>query len=196
MGIELDLGPLSAVILLLVLRGWLRKMAETDDENSEAEADAGEEGEPKKKSKLLFIIAPVALLLLGGGGYFGASMMGLLGGEKEAELAENAPPPAKPAYYHELPEMVVNLSSKEQRAHYLKMKIALEVADVSVAEAMQPNLPRVLDLFQVYLRELRAQDLEGSQGIYRLKEELLKRINLAVYPSRVNRILFKEIIVQ
>jgi flagellar FliL protein len=76
------------------------------------------------------------------------------------------------------------------------MKIALEVADASVAEAMQPNLPRVLDLFQVYLRELRAQDLEGSQGIYRLKEELLKRINLAVHPSRVNRILFKEIIVQ
>ncbi|GAA6211414.1 flagellar basal body-associated protein FliL [Hyphomicrobiales bacterium 4NK60-0047b] len=171
-------------------------MAETDDENSEA--DAGVEGEePKKKSKLLFIIAPVALLLLGGGGYFGASMMGLLGGsEEEAEMAENTPPPAKPAYYHELPEMVVNLSSKEQRAHYLKMKIALEVADVSVAEAMQPNLPRVLDLFQVYLRELRAQDLEGSQGIYRLKEELLKRINLAVHPSRVNRILFKEIIVQ
>ncbi|MEP3474812.1 MAG: flagellar basal body-associated FliL family protein [Hyphomicrobiales bacterium] len=170
-------------------------MAEADDENSEEEV--GEEGEPKKKSKLLFIIAPVALLLLGGGGYFGASMMGLIGGDEEdTELTENAPPPAKPAYYHELPEMVVNLSSKEQRAHYLKMKIALEVADVSVAEAMQPNLPRVLDLFQVYLRELRAQDLEGSQGIYRLKEELLKRINLAVHPSRVNRILFKEIIVQ
>ncbi len=170
-------------------------MAEADDENSEEEV--GEEGEPKKKSKLLFIIAPVALLLLGGGGYFGASMMGLIGGgEEDTELTENAPPPAKPAYYHVLPEMVVNLSSKEQRAHYLKMKIALEVADVSVAEAMQPNLPRVLDLFQVYLRELRAQDLEGSQGIYRLKEELLKRINLAVHPSRVNRILFKEIIVQ
>lgn len=170
-------------------------MAVTDDINSEAEA--GEEGEPKKKSKLLLIIAPVALLLLGGGGYFAATSMGLLGGGGEnAEMSENAPPPAKPAYYHELPEMVVNLSSKEKRAHYLKMRIALEVSDESVAEAMQPNLPRVLDLFQVYLRELRAQDLEGSQGIYRLKEELLKRINLAVYPSRVNRILFKEIIVQ
>lgn len=169
-------------------------MAETDDENTEA--DAPEEGEPKKKKKLLLILAPVALLLLGGGGYFGASMMGLFDSGESAELADNTPPPPKPAYYHELPEMVVNLSSKEQRAHYLKMKIALEVADASVAEAMQPNLPRVLDLFQVYLRELRAQDLEGSQGIYRLKEELLKRINLAVHPSRVNRILFKEIIVQ
>ena len=182
------------MILLYVLRGWVQEMAETDDENTEA--DATEEGEPKKKSKLLFILAPVALLLLGGGGYFGASMMGLLGGDETEEIVENTPPPPEPAYYHELPEMVVNLSSKEQRAHYLKMKIALEVADASVAEAMQPNLPRVLDLFQVYLRELRAQDLEGSQGIYRLKEELLKRINLAVHPSRVNRILFKEIIVQ
>lgn len=168
-------------------------MAEDDEGASEAEA--GEESAGKSKKKLL-IIAPVALLLLGGGGYFAASSMGLFEGGDEQGVTADAPPPPKPAYYHELPEMVVNLSSKETRAHYLKMVIALEVSDASVAEAMQPNLPRVLDLFQVYLRELRAQDLEGSQGIYRLKEELLKRINLAVHPSRVNRILFKEIIVQ
>ena len=162
-------------------------------ENSEAEGEEGAKGGLKKK---LIILVPVLLVVLGGGGWFAASFMGAFDGGEEVSLQAEAPPPPKPAFYHELPEMVVNLSSKEKRGQFLKMKIALEVADESVAMAMQPNLPRVLDLFQIYLRELRAQDLEGSQGIYRLKEELLKRINLAVHPSRVNRILFKEIIVQ
>ena len=167
---------------------------EENEEAQEAETEGEEGAEPKKSKKLLFILAPIVLLVLGGGGYFAATTFGLLGGSEEVVSTTEQPP--APAYYHELPEMVVNLSSKEKKAHFLKMKIALEVADITVAEALQPNMPRVLDLFQVYLRELRAQDLEGSQGIYRLKEELLKRINLAVHPSRINRILFKEIIVQ
>lgn len=171
-------------------------MADEDDEategGDEAEAEAAKGGGKKK----LLLIAPVVLALLGGGGYFGLSYLGIFDSAEDVAMNGDAPPPPKPAYYHELPEMVVNLNSREARTQYLKMSIALEVADASVAAAIQPNLPRVLDLFQVYLRELRAQDLEGSQGIYRLKEELLKRINLAVHPSRVNRILFKEIIVQ
>lgn len=174
-------------------------MAEEDEETSpeagaEDEAEAAAKSAKRKKTILLAGI-PVLLLIIGGGGWYGLSSMGVFDSAGEVAMTEEAPPP-KPAYYHELPEMVVNLSSKETRGHYLKMKIALEVSDASVAAAMQPNLPRVLDLFQIYLRELRASDLEGSQGIYRLKEELLKRINLAVHPSRVNRILFKEIIVQ
>ncbi len=171
-------------------------MAEDDqDDAAEGEEGSAPEGKQGSKKKLL-ILAPVALLLLGGGGWFAASYFGLLEDNNDMQVGDNRAPPPKPAYYHELPEMVVNLSSKESQTHYLKMVIALEVSDQSVSEALQPNMPRVLDMFQIYLRELRAQDLEGSQGIYRLKEELLKRINLAVHPSRVNRILFKEIIVQ
>lgn len=173
-------------------------MADEDQVEDGGEQAVDEDAKAAGKSKkMLRLIAPVlAVLVLGGVGWFGASYLGFFESSGEVELTERPAVPVKPAFYHELPEMIVNLSSKESRSQYLKMKIALEVSDESVAVAMQPNLPLVLDLFQVYLRELRAQDLEGSQGIYRLKEELLKRINLAVHPSRVNRILFKEIIVQ
>ena len=54
----------------------------------------------------------------------------------------------------------------------------------------------MVDAFQVYLRELRKSDLEGSAGIYRLKEELRRRVNLAIYPAKIDSILFKEILVQ
>ena len=46
------------------------------------------------------------------------------------------------------------------------------------------------------LRELRPSDLDGSAGLYRLKEELTRRVNVAIAPSRINAVLFKEIIVQ
>ena len=82
------------------------------------------------------------------------------------------------------------------RAQYLKAKIVLEVTDQKVAEEIKPVLPRVLDSFQTYLREMRSSDLEGSAGLYRVRDELTRRVNLAVAPSKINAVLFKEIVVQ
>ena len=78
----------------------------------------------------------------------------------------------------------------------MKLTIALEVADEEVMTEIQPRLAKVVDAFQVYLRELRKSDLQGSAGIYRLKEELRRRINVAIYPQQVDSILFREILVQ
>ena len=76
------------------------------------------------------------------------------------------------------------------------MSIALELSDASLVNAIEPNMPRVLDIFQIYLRELRVADLEGSAGLFRLKAELQRRINLAIYPAQIEAVLFREIIVQ
>ena len=72
----------------------------------------------------------------------------------------------------------------------------LELPDQKMIEQIQPIMPRVMDAFQTYLRELRPSDLDGSAGLYRLKEELTRRINASTSPSRINAVLFKEIVVQ
>ena len=96
-----------------------------------------------------------------------------------------------------LPPMTVNLNDDGAPGdQFLKLTVALEVADEAVMKDIQPRLAKVVDAFQVYLRELRKSDLEGSAGIYRLKEELRRRINVAVFPAQVDGILFKEILVQ
>ncbi len=46
------------------------------------------------------------------------------------------------------------------------------------------------------MRELRPSDLNGSAGLFRLKEELTKRVNLALAPNQVNAVLFKEVVIQ
>lgn len=122
-------------------------------------------------------------------------MMGFIGGNSETVGEADAPPP-KPAYFLDLPDVTVNLNSNERRASYLKISIALELSDQSAAGAIEPLMPRIMDAFQVYLREVRMSDLEGSAGVYRLKEELRRRINLSVYPAKVDAVLFKELLIQ
>jgi flagellar FliL protein len=142
--------------------------------------------------KYLLIGAGALVLLLGGGG---ASYFFLLRGPAPEPVP--AAPVAKPAVFVDLPEVIVNLSSSGgERTQYLKVKIVLELADQTMIQQIQPVMPRVMDAFQTYLRELRSTDLDGSAGLYRLKEELTRRVNAAIAPNRINAVLFKEIVVQ
>ncbi len=163
--------------------------AQPDFDNIDADASGdSEEEKPKGKRKLLIFAAAGILVLglLGGGAYM---FMG--SSDEGTETVETDPP-----VFFELPEMTVNLSSVDQRPQFLRVQIALEMKDEDTREAVQEVLPRVLDAFQVYLRELRSTDLEGSAGIYRLKEELVRRVNLAIHPAEIDNVVFKEIIVQ
>lgn len=170
--------------------------AEGDDENEDGdEEDGGGKKKLSGKTIVLFVVLP--LLLLGGGGA-AAFFLGVFDSappmEENVETA--AIVPEKPKFYYDLPEILVNLNSRKRSSQFLKLHVSLEISNKEVSETLEPQLPRILDTFQIYLRELRSEDLEGSAGVYRLKEELLRRINLAITPQRVDRILFKEIIVQ
>jgi flagellar FliL protein len=146
---------------------------------------------PKSKLQLMILIV-VILAVLGGGAAAYFFMFGKKADEQHAEV-----PPPKPPSFVEVPELLVNLvGSPGDRVQYLKVKIVLEVKEEKQVEAIKPSLPRVSDIFQTYLRELRPSDLNGSAGLFRLKEELTKRVNAALAPSQVSAVLFKEIVVQ
>lgn len=167
-------------------------------EKKEADAPAADgAGAGKSKKKLMIMIGGgVAVLLIGGG--VAAFFLGLFGGKPKEAGGDPAHPMAqvKAAMFVDLPEMVVNLSSVDQHATFLKLKVSLEVSQKETIDKIQPVLPRVLDAFQVYLRELRSTDLEGSAGTFRVKEELQRRVNIAIYPARIEAVLFKEIMIQ
>jgi flagellar FliL protein len=161
------------------------------------EVEADEEA-PAAKRKLplkLIIIAAAALVVVAGGGT--GAYLALSGGSKEkTQEAKGQGSAPRAVAFLDLPDMLVNLSGTGERTQYLKMKIVLEVPDQALIAQIQPVMPRVMDAFQTYLRELRASDLEGSAGLYRLKEELTRRVNAAIEPARINAVLFKELLVQ
>jgi flagellar FliL protein len=161
-----------------------------DEDGGEGGADSADAA--PKKGKLKLIIAAIGFLAILGGG---AGWFFFMRGHGEEAHAE-APPP-KPPSFVEVPDMMVNLvGAPGERVQYLKVKLVLEVKEEKQVEAIKPSLPRVTDLFQTYLRELRPSDLNGSAGLFRLKEELTKRVNSALTPNQVSAVLFKEIVVQ
>lgn len=163
-----------------------------------AEAELETETPAKKGIPKLFIIigAAIVVVLLGGVGvFFFMSSSAPTEASADAHGAASAPA-AHNTFVFNLPPMTVNLSTDDGSTAFMKLTIALEVADEHMMTEIQPRLPRVVDAFQVYMRELRKSDLEGSAGVYRLKEELLRRVNIAIYPAHVQSVLFKEILVQ
>ena len=164
-----------------------------DNEQAEGAAAEAAEPAPKPKGKLKLMIAVVGVLVILGGGT--ATWFMFFRSHGEETHAEAAPP--KPPSFIEVPEMMVNLvGSPGERVQYLKVKLMLEVKEEKQIEVIKPSMPRVTDLFQTYLRELRPTDVNGSAGLFRLKEELTKRVNAALSPSQINAVLFKEVVIQ
>jgi flagellar FliL protein len=162
------------------------------DNEAEGATETTEAPAPKGKFKLM--VAVVAVLAIAGGG---ATWFFFLRHHGEEMHAEAAAPPPKPPSYVEVPDMLVNLIGLPgERVQYLKVKIVLEVKEEKQVEAIKPSLPRVTDIFQTYLRELRPSDLNGSAGLFRLKEDLTRRVNAAVSPNQVSAVLFKEVVIQ
>ena len=182
--------------------------AALEDEEAAAAGEDGEfpegaEGESsgrkfgKKKLILFAAIGLVVLLGAGAGVYFSGLLGG--GGHKEAATAEsgeaeNAAPIT--AHYLDLDEMVITLGGVGRKSSFLKMRLSLELASPEDEIRIKAIMPRIIDNFQVFLRELRIEELQGSQGLYRVKEELLRRVNAAAYPTKVRDVLFREMLVQ
>ena len=104
--------------------------------------------------------------------------------------------PAVNATFYPIPDIIVNIQTPDGTPAYLKLSVSLEVERPDAAAIIEPVLPRVVDQFQTYLRELRVEDIRGSAGVMRLKEELLRRVNLALAPLPVRDVLLREMIVQ
>lgn len=171
-------------------------LEEVDDEES---AEGEQEGSSRKKLSgkklVLFIVLPIFVAGAGAAGvYYSGLADTYLGIEKTA--GEEEAVVFKKAVFFDLPEMLVNLNSSGRRTNFLKINISLELEEESDIQNLESLMPRIVDGFQIYLRELRVDDLRGSAGMYRLREDLLRRINEVAKPIRINDILFKEMLIQ
>jgi flagellar FliL protein len=191
--------------------------------HDEEEGEGGEAPARKKfsgKKLVLFIILPLLLILGGAAAAFFAGVFTPAEtqaeedphGEAKPDAHGKADPHAKadahgaPAAGHgdpgaggvffKVPDMVVNLNSTGRRPSFLKISVSVEVGREEDLPEIEKVVPRIVDNFQVYLRELRLEDLRGSAGIYRLREELLTRLVIAAQPVQVRDVLFREMLIQ
>jgi flagellar FliL protein len=147
------------------------------------------------KGKLILLAVPVVLLLAGAGLWFSGILPHVLGMDKHDEHAAEAAKPVLPSYI-DVPEMVANLNSNARKPTYVKLLARIEVPKPEDVEKVKAALPRLQDMMQTYLREMRPEEFRGSAGTYRLREELLTRANAAVAPAKVSDVLFTQMLVQ
>lgn len=187
------------------------------DAEPEGEVEGVEEGGKKKPPlKLLIIAGAAAVLVLGGGGAGAFFLMkpkpeaagehgkkaekkkkddGHGGGGKAEAGAATVKEGPDGVIFYTLPDIVVNMQTADGRPTFLKLKLTLELSDEGAVEVLNPNLPRLRDMFQTFLRELRPEDLTGSQGSYQLRMEILRRVNLVIAPTKVNKVLIEEMLI-
>ena len=169
-----------------------------DDEGGGGEGEKSSKG-PDLKKLILLVVLPL-LLVIGAvaGVYFSGLADPVLkmfsGAPKEEKDAVQVP--ISMAVFYDLPDMLVNLNSTSKKQSYLKIKVSLELNGQPDVQRVEQVLPRIIDNFQVYLRELRVEDMQGAAGMYRLREELLARVNAIVRPAKVGDVLFREMLIQ
>lgn len=157
------------------------------------------------KKLILFIILPLLLILGGAAGLYFAGIIGPHekkeaakegAGEKAADHDSKAEADTGPGYYYDLPDIVINMNDTGNKSRYLKLSMSFELPSKADEAKLEAVMPRITDNFQTYLRELRVDDLRGSAGIYRLRQELLTRVRTAADPVIIRDVLFREILVQ
>lgn len=171
------------------------------DDNDQSSGDGLEEKEGGLNTKKLLIFVGIPLLIIGGGvtAYLTGALDKYLHKEEVVEASDQDVAQEKAnleAAFLKIPDMIVNLSNDEGQPRYLRLSVQLELENEAAKLAVENVMPRVIDQFQTYLRELRVKDLRGSAGIYRLQMELLSRVNAAAYPVEVQDVLFQEILIQ
>jgi flagellar FliL protein len=181
-----------------------------DAETPDAE---GAEGGKKKLPIMLIGIIAGAVLLVGGGGTAVALMLmphspspapaHKLPVKPKKDDKDGKPDPNGPqvqdgpdgvVFYTE-PDIVVNMQTPDGKPTFLKLKLTFELPDHDTADTIEAEAPRVNDVFQTFLRELRPEDLSGSEGTLMLRAELARRINLVIAPSKVNGVLIEEMLI-
>ena len=186
--------------------------AEAADDQVEGDGAEGEGGGRKRPPLKVLIAAGVgALVVLGGGGTAGvlflmphapASAHKLPPkpkGDKKGDKADPNAPQVQDGpdgvVFYTLPDIVVNMQTPDGKPTFLKLKLAFELPDHNTADTMDAEMPRLQDTFQTFLRELRPEDLAGSEGTLQLRAELQRRVNLVIAPSKVNGVLIEEMLI-
>ncbi len=173
--------------------------ASLDDDEVDGLEEEETSGGLNAKKLILFVVLP--LLLIGGGAaaYLTGALDSVLAKEEVVDASEKDVEQETAnlnAAFLKIPDMIVNLSSADGQPRYLRLSVQLELESEEAKISVESVMPRVIDQFQTYLRELRVKDLRGSAGIYRLQMELLSRVNAAAYPVEVQDVLFQEILIQ
>ncbi|RED12944.1 flagellar basal body-associated FliL family protein [Pontivivens insulae] len=100
--------------------------------------------------------------------------------------------PMTTAAFLPIPPVVVSLGPDAPKPH-LRFAATLDIHPDRLAEA-EYLLPRISDVLITYLRAVRPTDLEDPSAMFRLRAQMMRRVELILGPESVRDLLITEFI--
>ena len=165
------------------------KKAKSGDKDDASEKPQGKLA-AKLAGKMKYIIIAAVVLVLAGAGT-GLYFMGFFTVHKSYETSMQLP--GAPVYY-EMKTMTVNLKPSAQRARpFIRLTLQVELQGESAKKAFIDNETKIVDTMQTHLRGVQYEELNGTEGTERLREDLTIIINRIIQPERAITVLYKDI---
>lgn len=147
--------------------------------------------------RLLILIVPTLLVGLAGGYFIGHNM-----GSEVAQQTEDLDPAEEQVQrdvsigpMFKLDPFVVNLN--EPRGNrYLKTTIQLEMENEGLQSELERRKAQMRDIILALLTSKSTQELQALEGKFRLREELLSRLNALMVNGKIKRVYFTEFVIQ
>lgn len=155
--------------------------------------------EPKKKSPVVLILIITNVVVIGGA-VTAFILFGGGGGSNEAEAAEGeevveTSDSGEPGPMINMSPFVVNLSD-EERAHYLKVAVSLELRDEAAKLRFEPRKTHARHAILMTLGALTLEETRDVDDRERLRERLQDELEKVVGPRTVREVLFTDFVTQ
>lgn len=172
-------------------------MAEIDDFDRQDEEEEESKKKVNKKKILLFLVPALIAIGIAVGLYhtFGSSYNDIDSLPYDV-LEQDGAEGKQSTIFYDLPEITAPLQNAEGGNDIVSFKLSMELTSQEDVKKIEILLPRFYDLILAHTRELRSEEVSGSEGLYWLKEELLYRMNLAAAPIKIANINFKSFEIQ
>jgi flagellar basal body-associated protein FliL len=102
---------------------------------------------------------------------------------------QNKDDPENMTIFYDLPEVKTSIKGTDG-LHELRLKINLELSSAEDLKTVEILTPRLNDAILSHTVELTFEEIDGSTGLYWLKEELFYRFNLIVAPVKIKSLNF------
>lgn len=167
-----------------------------DQEDDLDTEETGTSSKPVNRKKLLILVLPVVIVIgLSVGLYFAFSKdysntptaYSVIQRPKSEDGTENF------TVFYDLPEITTSLRSNSPDKPTVSLALNIELSRVEDVPTLEIMTPRLKDAVLAHIIELTPEELEGANGLYWLKEELLYRLNLVVAPIKIDGLNIKQI---
>lgn len=167
------------------------------DQDDDLEADEGASSpKPINRKKMLILILPVVIVIgLSVGMYFAISKdysntpsaYSVIQKPKSDDGTENI------TVFYDLPEITTSLRNSGPDKQSVSLALNVELSRIEDVPSLEIMSPRIKDAILAHIIELTPEELEGANGLYWLKEELLYRLNLVVAPIKISNLNIKQV---